>query len=53
MALFNWADYEGTEPHSNYDVMPGGEEFVMVRRTQAAHLILIQNVHLLVHPAGE
>ncbi len=52
-ALFNWADYEGTEPHSNYDVMPGGEEFVMVRRTQAAHLILIQNVHLLVHPRAE
>ena len=48
-ALFDWADYEGAEPHANYDVMPGGDEFIMVRRTQAAHLILIQNVHLLVH----
>ena len=48
-ALFDWGDYEGAEPHANYDVMPGGDEFVMVRRTQAAHLVLIQNVHLLVH----
>lgn len=48
-ALFDWGDYEGAEPHANYDVMPGGDEFVMVRRTQAVHLILIQNVHLLVH----
>jgi serine/threonine-protein kinase len=51
-ALFDWDDYEGAEPHANYDVMPGGDEFIMVRRTQAAHLILIQNVHLLVH-SGE
>jgi len=48
-ALFDWGDYEGAEPHANYDLMPAGEEFVMVRRTQAAHVILIQNVHLLVH----
>ncbi|MEE8361585.1 MAG: protein kinase [Gemmatimonadales bacterium] len=52
-ALFDWADYEGAEPHANYDVMPGGDEFIMVRRTQAAHLILIQNVHLLVHPGEQ
>jgi len=51
-ALFDWGNYEGAEPHANYDMMPGGDEFVMVRRTQAAHLILIQNVHLLVH-SGE
>ncbi len=52
-ALFDWGNYEGAEPHANYDVMPGGDGFVMVRRTQAAHLILIQNVHLLVHPGVE
>lgn len=49
--LFNWADYEGDEPHANYDVLPGDREFVMVRRTQVAHLVLIQNVHALVHGA--
>jgi serine/threonine-protein kinase len=52
-ALFDWGDYEGAEPHANYDVMAGDQEFVMVRRTQAAHLSMIQNVHLLVHRNGD
>jgi hypothetical protein len=47
--LFGWADYEGAEPHPNYDVAPDGGGFVLVRRVQSGRLILIQNVHRLVH----
>ncbi|MGH7645129.1 MAG: hypothetical protein ACREMR_06040 [Gemmatimonadales bacterium] len=48
-ALFGWADFEGSEPHPNYDVAPDGRGFVMIRRVQSGRLILIQNVHRLVH----
>jgi len=34
--------------HPNYDVAPDGG-FVLVRRVQSGRLILIQNVHRLVH----
>ena len=50
--LFSWAGYETAEPHPNFDVDLNDEGFVMVRRTQAAHLVLIQNVHRLVHRDG-
>jgi hypothetical protein len=49
-ALFGWADFEGSEPHPNYDASPDGRGFIMVRRPSAAKLVLIQNVHRLVHP---
>ena len=52
-SLFSSADYDSALPHSNYDVDPGGDGFVMVRRPQAAHLVLMQNVHRLVYGDGE
>ncbi len=38
----------GTSPHANYDVSPNGKTFVMVRRSPAARIMVIQNLPALV-----
>ena len=42
--LFSVADVLGTNPHANYDVSPDGKHFVMVRRTPATRIMVIQNL---------
>jgi len=46
--LFDAADYVGTNPHANYDVSPDGRTFVMVRRSPATRIMIIQNLPELV-----
>ena len=33
-----------TNPHLNYDVSPDGKTFVMVRRTPASRIMVVQNL---------
>jgi Tol biopolymer transport system component len=47
-SLFSAADYVGTNPHANYDVSPDGRTFVMVRRSPATRIVIIQNLPELV-----
>ncbi|HEY7613800.1 MAG TPA: protein kinase [Gemmatimonadales bacterium] len=47
--LFSVGDIVGTNPHANYDVSPDGKTFVMVRRSPAARIVVIQNLPALVH----
>jgi eukaryotic-like serine/threonine-protein kinase len=46
--LFPIVDIVGTAPHANYDVSPDGKTFVMVRRSPAARIVVIQNLPALV-----
>ena len=46
--LFPLRDIVGSSPHTNYDVSPDGRDFVMVRRSPAARIIVIQNLPALV-----
>ena len=46
--LFPIGDIVGTAPHANYDVSPDGKTFVMVRRSPAARIVVIQNLPGLV-----
>jgi len=46
--LFPVADIIGTNPHVNYDVAPDGKTFVMVRRSPATRIMVIQNLAALV-----
>ena len=46
--LFPVSDIVGTNPHANYDVSPDGKTFVMVRRSPAARIVVIQNLPALV-----
>ena len=52
--LFPVGDIVGTSPHANYDVSPDGKTFVMVRRSPAARIVVIQNLPALVRrlPGG-
>ncbi|MGH7586075.1 MAG: hypothetical protein ACREMH_07495, partial [Gemmatimonadales bacterium] len=45
---FSLADYVGTAPHANYDFTPDGKGFVMVRRSPATRIMVIQNLPELV-----
>ncbi len=47
-ALFQADDYDNAEPHSNYDVSPDGQSFVMVRRGTTGRIVVIQNLPALV-----
>jgi hypothetical protein len=38
----------GTNPHVNYDISPDGKTFVMVRRSPATRIMVIQNLPALV-----
>jgi serine/threonine-protein kinase len=46
--LFPIGDIAGTNPHANYDISPDGKTFVMVRRSPAARVMVIQNLPALV-----
>ena len=46
--LFPIGDIVGTQPHANYDVSPDGKTFVVVRRSPAARIVVIQNLPGLV-----
>jgi Tol biopolymer transport system component len=46
--LFPIGDIVGTAPHANYDISPDGKTFVMVRRSPAARIMVIQNLPALV-----
>jgi len=47
-SLFSVADIVGTNPHVNYDISPDGKTFVMVRRSPATRILVIQNLPALV-----
>ena len=42
-ALFAIGDYESAAPHANYDVLPDGSGFVMVRLGRASEINVVQN----------
>ncbi len=46
--LFPVGDVVATNPHANYDVSPDGRTFVMVRRSPAARIVVIQNLPAMV-----
>ena len=50
--LFDASEYEPAQPHVNYDVAPDGQSFVMLRRSPATHIVVIQNVQELVRRAA-
>jgi serine/threonine-protein kinase len=50
--LFTIGDYEGAAPHANYDVLPDGSGFVMVRQGRASELNIIQNWPEIVRRQG-
>ena len=47
-ALFNIDESAASAPHSNYDISPDGKTFVMVRRSPASRIVVIQNLPALV-----
>ena len=47
-SLFSLADIVSANPHSNYDISPDGATFVMVRRSPATRIMVIQNLSALV-----
>jgi eukaryotic-like serine/threonine-protein kinase len=46
--LFPVSDIVGTAPHAGYDVSADGKTFVMVRRSPAARIVVIQNLPAMV-----
>jgi hypothetical protein len=46
--LFPVDEYDAATPHANYDITPDGRTFVMVRRSPANHLVVIQSLLELV-----
>ena len=46
--LFPIRDIVGTAPHPNFDLSPDGKTFVMVQRSPAARIVVIQNLPALV-----
>lgn len=46
--LFSLADVVATNPHANYDVSPEGRSFVVVRRSAATRIVVIQHLPALV-----
>jgi Tol biopolymer transport system component len=47
-ALFPISDIVGSSPHVNYDISPDGRTFVMVRRSPATRIMVLQNLPQLV-----
>jgi hypothetical protein len=47
-SLFSIMDIVTANPHANYDISPDGKTFVMVRRTPATRIMVIQNLPALV-----
>ena len=46
--LFPVGDIVATNPHANYDVSHDGKTFVMVRRSPAARIVVLQNLPAIV-----
>jgi Tol biopolymer transport system component len=46
--LFTIGEIAGSAPHGNYDISPDGTTFVMVRRSPATRIIVLQNLPGLV-----
>lgn len=46
--LFSVADIVSTNSHANYDISPDGRQFVMIRRSPATRIMVIQNLPALV-----
>lgn len=46
--LFPVGDIVATNPHANYDVSPDGKTFIMVRRSPAARIVVLQNLPAIV-----
>ena len=42
--LFSVVDMLSTNPHVGYDISPDGKTFVMVRRTPASRIMVVQNL---------
>ncbi len=49
--LFSVADIDPAQPHANYDISPDGRTFVMVRRSPATRIEVIQHLPELVRRA--
>jgi serine/threonine-protein kinase len=47
-AMFPIGEIAGAAPHTNYDISPDGKTFVMVRRSPATRIIVLQNLPALV-----
>ena len=45
--LFGTSEIVGSSPHTNYDVSPDGSTFVMVKRSPATRIMIIQNLGAL------
>jgi hypothetical protein len=41
----------GGVPHANYDISPDGQTFVMVRRSPATRIMVLQNLAAIVREA--
>jgi hypothetical protein len=46
--LFALDEYDGAQPHANYDVSPDGKHLVMIHRAPTGRLTVIQNLPELV-----
>jgi hypothetical protein len=46
--MFPIGEIAGAAPHTNYDISPDGKTFVMVRRSPATRIIVLQNLPALV-----
>jgi hypothetical protein len=46
--LFPIGKHRGNQAHTNYDFSPDGKTFVMVRRSPAARIVVIQTLPALV-----
>ncbi len=52
-ALFDASEIVGANPHASYDVSPDGQSFVMVRRSPASRIVVLQNLPELVRRLRE
>ncbi len=50
--LFSVADMATASPHTNYDISPDGQTFVMVRFNPLSRIMVIQNLPALVRKLG-
>jgi hypothetical protein len=51
--LFPIDDIAGASPHANYDISPDGKTFLMVRRSPANRIVILQNLPELVRRIRE
>jgi Tol biopolymer transport system component len=49
--LFSVSDMPGAVPHANYDISPDGRTFLMVRRSPATRIVVLQNLPAIVRDA--